>query len=31
MQALQKIDKYLSALAKAENLPNHYEAVKKRL
>lgn len=30
-QALQKIDKYLSALAKAENLPNHYEAVKKRL
>ncbi|MBI5146259.1 MAG: histidinol dehydrogenase [Thaumarchaeota archaeon] len=30
-QALQKIDKYLSALAKAESLPNHYEAVKKRL
>lgn len=28
---LQKIDKYLSALAKAESLPNHYEAVKKRL
>jgi histidinol dehydrogenase len=30
-QDLQKIDKYLSALAKAESLPNHYEAVKKRL
>lgn len=30
-QDLQKIAKYLSALTKAESLPNHYEAVKKRL
>ena len=30
-QDLQKISKYLYALAKAESLPNHYEAVKKRL
>ena len=30
-QDLQRINKYLNALTKAENLPNHYEAVKKRL
>ena len=28
---LQKINKYLKAFAKAESLPNHYEAVKQRL
>lgn len=30
-QDLQKINKYLKAFAKAESLPNHYEAVKQRL
>jgi len=28
---LQRINKYLKAFAKAESLPNHYEAVKQRL
>lgn len=30
-QALRKIDKNLKTLTESENLPNHYEAVKKRL
>jgi len=29
--SLQRISKYMKALTSAENLPNHYEAVRSRL